>query len=57
VFGVEFYVMEQMGGLSVVIFEVFCFWVQKTNELHLQYSVMNETGFLCIDLAVLKLTL
>lgn len=36
-FGVGFYVTGQMGGLSIVIFEVFCSWVQKMNEPHLQY--------------------
>lgn len=36
-FEVGFYVMKQMGGLSIVIFEVFCFWVQKMNEPRLQY--------------------
>lgn len=36
-FGVGFYVMEQMGGLSIVIFLGFLLWVQKINEPHLQY--------------------
>lgn len=38
--------MKQMGGLSIVIFEVFCFWVQKTNEPHLPY--FDLVGFLLL---------
>lgn len=47
-FGVGFYVMEQMGGLSIVIFGVFCFWIQKINEPHLEF--FDLVGFSSIGL-------
>lgn len=47
-FGVGFYVMAQMGGLSIVILEVFYFWVQKISEPHLQY--FDLVGFSSIGL-------